>query len=385
MAGADLLRRRYATIALVLSLTTFAGGCGSSDTTPATTARATPTGTTPGTATPTLVSEVTGLTQPIQVVRLPDSPTHLWVLEQSGLIRNVRDGVIDKRPVADLRAGTASGGERGLLSLTLHPNFPATDLVYVHRSDTAGDTLVTEHRVDAGHIALEPSRTLLRVRQPFSNHNGGTLAFGPDGLLYLGLGDGGSGGDPQGNGQNLDSQLGKLLRVDLATPNEWQVAAYGLRNPWRFSFDPASGDAWIGDVGQNAWEEVNRFPNGAGLTNFGWSVREGRHPYSGGGNSQLQGRGRVAEPVAEYSHDDGCSITGGVVVHDRRLPSLLDRYLFADYCSGTFWSIPATGEPVDTPRREPFRADSPVSIDAAADGTVYVTSHNGVVLRLAAQ
>ena len=331
---------------------------------------------------PRLVRVVSGLTAPMQVISLPDEPGHLWVLEQRGVIRSIRDGSIERAAVADLSGTTTSGGERGLLSLALHPNFPATDLAYIHRSDVNGDTLVTEHRVDAGFISSIPTRVLLTLKQPYSNHNGGSLAFGPDGLLYLGLGDGGSGGDPQGNGQNMNTRLGKLLRVDLGQPIDWEVAAYGLRNPWRFSFDPVTGDGWIGDVGQNDWEEVNRFPRDAPLLNFGWSVREGLH-YFGGGNTRLNEIGRLTEPVAEYSHDEGCSITGGVVVRDPSLPSLLGRYIYADYCSGTFWSIPSDGS--GRPRKESFSAESPVSIDAARDNTVYVTSIDGNVWRLAGQ
>lgn len=354
----------------------LAAGCGSaSPDRPSTVTRA------PSASTPRLVRVVSGLDAPIQMISLPDEPGHLWVLQQRGVIVSVRDGTVERPPVADLSTTTASGGERGLLSLALHPNFPATDLAYIHRSDANGDTLVTEHRVDAGHISATPTRVLLQVKQPYANHNGGSLAFGPDGLLYLGLGDGGSGGDPQGNGQNVSSRLGKLLRVDLGQPINWEVAAYGLRNPWRFSFDTVTGDGWIGDVGQNSWEEVDRFPRDSPMLNYGWSVREGRHAYSGGGNTVLDETGRTTDPVAEYDHDHGCSITGGVVVRDRALPSLFGRYLYADYCSGTFWSIPADG--TGRPRKEAFSTPSPVSIDAARDNRVYVTSIGGTVWRLA--
>lgn len=355
-------------------------GCGTSSTQTATTAGAT--AATSGV--PRLESVASDFDTPTQVIGFPGEPGHLWVLEQAGTIRSVRDGVVDRTPVADLRASTKSGGERGLLSLAFHPNFPAPDLVYIHRSDSDGNTLVTEHRVDAGRIGAEPTRTLLQVDQPFSNHNGGSLAFGPDGLLYLGLGDGGSGGDPQGNGQNLDTKLGKLLRVDLNAPSSWEVAAYGLRNPWRFSFDSQTGSAWIGDVGQNAWEEVDVFPKDSPQLNYGWSVREGRHDFAGGGNRSLTEGGVLTEPVAEYSHDEGCSITGGVVVRDPALRTLNGRYLYADYCSGTFWSIPADTDGSAKPRKEPFSAKSPVSIDATPDGTVYVTSQSGAILRLTA-
>lgn len=365
--------------ALALALSSMACG-GESDRT--TTSTTSPSTSTKSDGAPRLTRVVGGLDSPVQVIQMPDSPNHIWVLERGGRILSVRSGRVEDTPVGDLTATTKSGGEQGLLSLALHPNFPATDLAYIHRSDINGDTLVTEHRVDAGHISAEPTRILLQVKQPYANHNGGSLAFGPDGLLYLGLGDGGSGGDPDGNAQDQQSRLGKLLRLDLGRPIDLQVAAYGLRNPWRLSFDPQTGNGWIGDVGQSSWEEVDLFPRDSPVLNYGWSVREGRHAYDGGGSSAFEGTGRLTEPVAEYSHDDGCSITGGVVVRDPKLPSLSGRYLYTDYCSGTFWSIPADGS--GTPRKEPFSANAPVSIDVSADRGVYVTSIHGEVLRVTA-
>lgn len=382
-------RRRRAAVLAVAVLTV--AGCGGDDQTstapsdrPTTAPQATGTGSaTSPQARP--VAVVSGLDTPVQVVPLPGDGARLWVVEQRGVVRSVRGGVLDEQPVVDLSGSTTSGGEQGLLSLALHPNFPTTDLAYLHRSDRDGDTLVTEHRVDAGRIVPDPTRVLLEVDQPFANHNGGTLTFGPDGLLYLGLGDGGAAADPQGNGQNLDSKLGKLLRMDLNAPGSWEVAAFGLRNPWRFSFDPPTGAAWIGDVGQGEWEEIDVFRKGDTLTNFGWSVREGRHAFSNGGNDAINGAAPAVDPVAEYSHDEGCSVTGGVVVRNPALPDLDGRYLYADYCAGTFWSIPAERFAAGaSPRKERFAVDSPVSIDAAADGSVYVTSHKGTIYRLTA-
>lgn len=316
---------------------------------------------------------------PLQVIPLPGVQEDLLVIEQAGRVRRVRDGAVQPGEVLDLSDRIRSGGEQGLLSLALHPDVTTGGRVFIHMSDEAGDTLVAEHRFDGERIAAAPTRVLLEVNQPFSNHNGGSLAFGPDGLLYLGLGDGGSANDPQGNGQNLQTKLGKLLRVDVDAPAaDWQIAAYGLRNPWRFAFDPATGDAWIGDVGQNALEEVDVFPRGSGVLNFGWDVYEGRNRV--GSDDDLDRSGPLTEPVAQYDHDEGCSITGGVVIRNPALPAMNGRYIYGDYCSGTIWTVPVSG--ARTPRRESFSVEDLVSIDAAANGTVYFTSQRGTVSRL---
>jgi glucose/arabinose dehydrogenase len=358
----------------VAIISLVAAGCGSDGPT-----ANQPTGTRAPTTPPLRIVEVvSGLDAPLQVVALPGAREDLLIIEQAGRVRRVRDGTLQAGTILDISSEVRSGGEQGLLSMALHPDVIANGRVFIHMSDRAGDTLVAEHRFDGERIAATPTRVLLQVDQPFTNHNGGSLAFGPDGLLYLGLGDGGSANDPQGNGQDLATRLGKLLRRDVDDPSaDWQIAAYGLRNPWRFAFDPSTGDAWIGDVGQNALEEVDVFPRGSGLLNFGWDVYEGRSRV--GSDDDLDRSGTLTEPVAQYDHDDGCSITGGVVVRNPALPSLDGRYVYGDFCSGAIWTLPVEG--TRTSRRETVTVDDLVSIDAGADGAVYVTSQSGTVSR----
>ncbi len=349
-------------------------GCG--DATP-------PPATTDGSGDVRLVEVATGLESPMQTVALPGDGGTL-VVEQPGRVRLVRGGSVRRAPVLDISARVRSGGEQGLLSLALHPDFARNGLLYLHLSDPNGDTRIEEHRFHDGAIDPEPTRVLLEVDQPYPNHNGGSLAFGPDGKLYLGLGDGGGAFDPGGNSQNPASRLGKLLRLDVDTPGaEWETAAYGLRNPWRFAFDPATGDAWIGDVGQDDQEEVDVFPKGSGLMNFGWDVYEGRDVAERGDLADLDDAGALTAPVATYRHDEGCSITGGVVVRSETLPALENRYVYGDYCEGTIWSI-GVDDDVRTPRRESLAAPRVVSFDAGPDGAVYVTSQSGTVFRVEA-
>ena len=304
-----------------------------------------------------------GLSDPLLVAARPGDDA-LYVVEQGGRIRAFRDGreVAQLLDVSDL---TDAGGERGLLGLAFHPDHESNGLLYVNFTDRSGATNVVEYRApDGGPAIPESARVVLRVGQPYSNHNGGDLAFGPDGMLYIGLGDGGSGGDPENRAQDLGSLLGKMLRIDVdgrdpgreyrippdnpfvdrrdARPEIW---ALGLRNPWRYSFDPVGGALWIGDVGQGDVEEVDRVTADEGSgANFGWSRFEGSREYDT--SRRLIVTPAVA-PVAEYRHDVGCSITGGIVVR-AGVTSLEGRYLYGDYCSGRVWSLDA-----DDPRRGP--------------------------------
>ena len=212
------------------------------------------------------------------------------------------------------------------------------------------------------------------MKQPYPNHNGGQLQFGPDGYLYVGMGDGGSGGDPENRSQNLKSRLGKLLRYKAG---RWQIAAYGLRNPWRFSFDRVTGALWIGDVGQDTWEEVDRVPRGFGLTNFGWRVWEGRSRYTPGQTPSPPGK--LVFPVWVYHHgDDGCSITGGYVYRGKSVPAMRGRYVFGDFCSGKVWSYSGgkATQFASVPQLSSFGED--------AAGELYATSLNGQIFKLAA-
>jgi glucose/arabinose dehydrogenase len=305
----------------------------------------------------------TGLQAPIGVVAAGDGSGRLFVLEQAGRVMVVGDdGGLDPQPFVDLADRIESGGERGLLGLAFHPDFARNGSLFVHYSRSGdGATVVAELQANAARTAADPAseRVLLTQQQPFSNHNGGRIAFGPDGYLYLGLGDGGSGGDPLGNAQNTGVLLGKILRLDIdgqptagkayaipadnpfasggVRPGEGapEIWAYGLRNPWQFSFDPQAGDLYIGDVGQGAWEEIDRQPSdSSGGENYGWAVMEGRHCYVAGCD-----QAPYVKPIAEYGHDLGCAVTGGDVYRGSAQPDLVGIYVFGDYCSGRLFTL----------------------------------------------
>ncbi len=334
------------------------------------------------------------LSDPVDVETNGDG--RLYIIEQRGKIVVFQDGQVLPTPFLDLRDRVNTNGlERGLLGLAFDPDFAHNGKFYVDYTGARGDTFVSRFHADPGSNQADPSseQNLLHIQQPFANHNGGHLAFGPDGYLYIGMGDGGSAGDPHGNGQNLGVLLGKLLRIDVqrgdpyaipsdnpfvdqpdARPEIW---AYGLRNPWRFSFDSATGDLYIGDVGQNQWEEIDVQPAGAaGGRNYGWSIREGFHEYKG----QADG---LTDPVAEYSHSDGCSITGGVVVRDPALPTWQGVYLYGDFCSGSVWGLrrQPDGSWLNQRQFQTSAAISGFGVDPA--GQVYLVDHNGELYRLA--
>jgi glucose/arabinose dehydrogenase len=226
------------------------------------------------------------------------------------------------------------------------------------------------------------ARELLAVDQPFSNHNGGQLAFGPDGLLYVGMGDGGSGGDPLNNAQNLESRLGKLLRLDVDRAGaDWEVAAYGLRNPWRFSFDRETGALLLADVGQGSREEVDHLPWPAdGLVNFGWPTFEGEQRYS---DRPLTRAGPLVRPVSTYGRDRGCSVTGGFVYRGAELEGVQGRAFYGDWCTGSVWSFD-TAAPARTLRREAFEVPSLTSFGEDENGELYLVSQEGALFRLTA-
>lgn len=327
-----------------------------------------------------LVEVASGLASPMQVVAAPGTGT-LYAVEQAGTIRELEGARAAAEPLLDLRDQVRSGGEQGLLALAFHPRFPDDPRFYVHYSNLDGDTRVAEYRdAESGAVRV---RELLAVEQPHANHNGGQLAFGPDGLLYLGLGDGGAAFDPEERSQDLGTRLGKLLRLDVERRGtDWEIAAYGLRNPWRFSFDRATGDLYIGDVGQDRWEEVDFVPAGTdALLNFGWDVYEGEERVE---DNELSEAGELVGPVAVYGHDAGCSITGGFVYRGSALPALRGRYLYGDYCSGTVWSLRVEdGEAADV-RREQVELPLLTSFGEGPDGELYLVSQAGSVHRLVA-
>jgi glucose/arabinose dehydrogenase len=328
-----------------------------------------------------LVRVAADLEAPTHVASTPGEPNRVYIVDQPGRIFVLEDRRLMQRPFLDIVPLVRSGGEQGLLSVAFHPDYAENGLFYVNYTDLEGHTNVVEYEATAD----EPKRRreLLFVEQPYANHNGGQLAFGPDGLLYVGMGDGGSAGDPEDRAQDLSSQLGKLLRydVDADGKQEWEMVAYGLRNPWRFSFDRETGDLWIGDVGQGEIEEIDYLANGTtGLVNFGWDVFEGTRPYE---DKEPDPSGELVEPIAEYTHNEGCSITGGFVYRGEAIPAAEGRYFYGDYCSGFVWSLELrNGRAVDV-RKHNIEVNGLSSFGEDAAGELYLVSLTGSVFRLA--
>ena len=339
---------------------------------------------------------------PVYVAQPVGERQRLFVVEQGGKIVVVRDGHVLAQPFLDVSSKVVSGGEQGLLGLAFAPDYASSGRFYVDYTDRNGDTRIVEYRRGANADRADPgsARQLLFQDQPESNHNGGQLAFGPDGLLYIGLGDGGGGDDQHGaigNGQNLGTLLGKILRIDprpsggspygIPSDNPFvgrrgakaAIYAWGLRNPWRFSFDRTTGDLTIGDVGQNHVEEIDFRSRGTGRgTNFGWRAWEGRRRE----DPSLTVRGDV-KPVLQYTHDSGgCSVTGGYVVRDPRLPSLEGRYVYGDFCAGDLLSARLRQGGASGRRALGLHVGSLSSFGEDDRGRVYVTSLDGPVYRL---
>lgn len=327
----------------------------------------------------------TGFDSPVYVTAPRSEPGNLYVVEQPGVIRVLVGGKLRPQPFLDIRSRVRSGGEQGLLSMAFDPNYAKNHRFFVYFNDTSGDVRVFSFRSN-GVVGLPSTGvSLLRVNhREFSNHNGGQLQFGPDGLLYAGTGDGGSGGDPHNHSQTLGSRLGKMLRINVNKRGaRWQIAGYGLRNPWRFSFDPLTKDLYIGDVGQDTWEEVDvRTPRQwRGLNNYGWHVYEGRSRYTPGQTPTK--RGTLVFPIVVYSHSQGCSITGGYVYRGKAVPAARGRYFYGDYCSGTIWSLRASGGKLRSgPRKESFTVPSLSSWGVDAAGELYATSLDGTIYKL---
>ncbi len=343
------------------------------------------------------LTEISRFDAPLYVTQPADSGPDIYVVEQGGTVQRVApDGTA--KAFLDVSGEITSGGEQGLLSLAFAPDYASSGRLYVDYTNANGDTRVVEYRANDGVVDESSAREVLAVDQPFANHNGGLLLFGPDGKLYIGLGDGGSGGDPDRNGLDLSTLLGKILRIDPAADGDSpytvprdnpfvgvdgarpEIYSYGLRNPWRFSFDRNSGDLSIGDVGQDTLEEIDLVGRGQGSgANFGWSAFEGDQRF----NEDQDPEDAIA-PVLTASHADGnCSITGGLIVRDRGLPTLYGRYLYADLCAGALRSF--------TPRpQRPATDDVALGVDVeriasfgeGTDGTVYAVSIAGPVYRL---
>jgi glucose/arabinose dehydrogenase len=340
-----------------------------------------------------ILVEVAVLDQPLAIAIRPDDPT-LYVAEKTGRLIAIRGGSVDPNPVLDISRDVSLGGEQGLLGAAFSPD---GKFLYVDYTDANGDTHVTEFAMDGRRADVGSRRDVLFVAQPYTNHNGGGLAFGPDGYLYIALGDGGSGGDPHGNGQSLSTLLGKLLRISPrpsgdqpytvpadnpfvddgdARPEIW---AYGLRNPFRFSFDRATGDLWIGDVGQSAWEEVDMQPvDSRGGENYGWNVMEGDHEYG-----DTPGTPEMVPPIYEYANGEGaCVVTGGYVYRGRAIPALQGAYVFGDFCGGRLEAIQVDdGQVIDHRFLGPDVANLS-SFGEDASGELYALSLTGGVYKL---
>ncbi len=341
-----------------------------------------------------------GLSNPVYVTSARDGTGRLFIVEQTGRIRIYKSGRILATPFLSITSQVSRGYEQGLLGLAFHPDYKTNRRLFINFTDLSGNTVVREYRASSTNsnvVATSTARHIIKMSQPYDNHNGGMLAFGRDGYLYIGMGDGGSGGDPGNRAQRVDTRLGKMLRISInsststknyRTPstnpyigkagwNEiWQI---GLRNPWRFSFDRANGNLWIADVGQGQWEEVNRAVNtssGPGRgTNWGWKVLEGFHCHSPSSGCSTSGK---TPPVLEYDHSNGrCSVTGGYVYRGTAIPALVGGYLFADYCSGEIWVISATAA---SPAAKTRLLDTPYTISSFGEGgsnELYVLDRGG--------
>jgi glucose/arabinose dehydrogenase len=337
--------------------------------------------------------QVASLEQPLAMAVRPGDAA-LYVAQKTGTVVAIRPGRTDGVPVLDLSDEVSLGGEQGLLGLAFAPGGGE---LYVNYTDTSGDTHVTGFAMDGDRVDPATRREILVVDQPYSNHNGGNLAFGPDGYLYIGLGDGGSGGDPLGNGQSLSTVLGKMLRIDpqlsggapfrIPSDNPFvghpdtrpAIWAYGLRNPWRYSFDRLTGDLWIGDVGQSAWEEIDRQPaRSNGGENYGWNLAEGSHPFAGDPPADAE------RPVYEYSQDGGgCTVIGGYVYRGEAIPDLYGAYLFGDLCLGRIEAIRVRGGAVAGHRALGPEVPNLSSFGEDTDGELYAMSLSGGVFRIA--
>ena len=356
----------------------------------------------PGTAPPAttdslrLVPVVTsGLSSPVYLTAPTGDTARLFVVEQSGQIRIVQHGQLLPAAFLDIHTRLVSGGEQGLLSVAFHPNYGTNGYLYVNYTDLNGDTRVERYTVSAADSNLADTAThklIIFIPQPYTNHNGGLVMFGPDGMFYIGMGDGGSVGDPQNRAQSPDSLLGKLLRIDVdggdpyaipagnpfaASGGAKEIWALGLRNPWRFAFDRSAGLLYIGDVGQGAWEEADVQPASQGGLNYGWRIMEGAHCYN---PANCSSAGLVL-PAVEYDHSNGqCAIIGGFVYRGTRFPALAGQYFYADLCAGWVRSFSYAGGVVtgQTSWNLDLSPGSPLSFGEDARGELYLLTGGGV-------
>ncbi len=344
-----------------------------------------------------LVPVATNLSRPLFLTYAPDQTGRLFIVEQGGTIRILQNGRLLAEPFLDVTHLVSCCGERGLLGLAFHPSFRQNQLFFINYTNREGHTVIARYRANGNRADVASAQILLTIEQPYANHNGGMIAFGPDGMLYIGMGDGGAAGDPLNAGQRLDTLLGKILRIDVnrseggrayAIPADNPVLAgrrseiwsYGWRNPWRFSFDRETGDMWIADVGQNAVEEVHFQPaSSKGGENYGWRIMEGDRCYNPPQNCSREG---LVMPVLTYTHDQGRSITGGYRYRGNDMSAFRGAYFYGDYVSGRIWA--ATLQAGRWQSREVLRTDLNISsFGEDATGELYVVDHRGAVYRMA--
>lgn len=351
----------------------------------------------------TLAQVASGLSFPLYLTSPPGDTARLFVVEKTGAIRIIQHGVLLPTAFLDLSAKVSQGSEQGLLGLAFYPDYATSgrfivDYTSPQGSQAGGTSIIARYHVSSDSNVADPTEeVILSVDQPYANHNGGMVTFGSDGMLYIGLGDGGSGGDPQGHGQNRTDLLGSLLRIDVSGASGYTIPPdnpyagsatfakelwdYGLRNPWRFSFDAANGDLYIGDVGQDAHEEVDVSPAGsqAGV-NYGWNIMEGFSCYGASSCNQTG----LTLPVLDYGHGEGCSVTGGYVYRGRAVPAIAGTYFYSDYCSGWVRSFRyqagAAADQTEWPLLAP--GGNVTSFGEDARGELYVLVSSGGVYRV---
>jgi glucose/arabinose dehydrogenase len=351
----------------------------------------------PGDADIRLQRVVEGLQSPVHLAA-PAGDPRLFIVEQPGRIRIVENGGLLPTPFLDIRAKVGSGGERGLLSVAFHPQYAQNRTFFVNYTDLQGHTRVERYRASADRNVADPASAelVIAIEQPFANHNGGQVAFGPDGRLYIGMGDGGGAGDPRETGQDPMQLLGKLLRLDVdaarpyaipagnpyagRTDGRPEIWALGLRNPWRFSFDHTASLLYLADVGQNRLEEVNVVPSGQAGVNYGWDVMEATDCFEPSSGCNPSG---LTQPVATYTHSEGCSVTGGFVYRGQDIASLRGHYFYADYCNGWIRSFRyASGQVADAREWEVENVGNISSFGEDGRGELYVIAHDGGVYKI---
>jgi glucose/arabinose dehydrogenase len=350
----------------------------------------------------TLTPFVDGLEMPVFITSVPGENDKLFVVEKVGRVRLVQNGEVQEQSILDIQDLVSTGNEQGLLGLAIHPDFQDNGYIYVNYTDNEGqsqDTQIVRYSVTDGVAARDSAKTILTVEQPHSNHNAGMISFGPDGYFYIVLGDGGSGGDPDQNGQNMNSLLGKMLRIDVNNGDPYSIPddnpfvgqdgvaennvrpeiwTLGWRNPWRFSFDRDTGDMWLGDVGQDKYEEISFQAAGQGGGNYGWRCREALHDYDRSEN--CDGKAFI-DPVLEYDHSNGASVTGGYVYRGKAIPDLQGRYVYGDFTNGKIWLLTKQNDAWVNAEWQDTNLNIS-SFGEDANGELFVVDYNGSIYRL---